>query len=131
MGKSSGVNPKIFLGTIEAPKAPMGVGVCPLPRSFFLILDLKMAICRAFLVQFFCSSAKTLTGRKDTLAQVYFYWGGGQSPPLTPESTPLFQDTVNFNKLTIHNIHYTSLTALFPGLPRSAGTRKVKPIWIY
>jgi len=24
----------------------------------------------------------------------------------------------------------TRLTALFPGLPRSAGTRKVKPIWI-
>jgi len=35
----------------------------------FLILDLKMAICGAFLVQFFCSSAKTLRGRKDTLAQ--------------------------------------------------------------
>ena len=29
------------------------------------------------------------------------------------------------------NIHtYTRLTALFPGLPRWAGTRKVKPIWI-
>jgi len=46
-----------------------------LPRNFFLILDLKMAICGAFLVQFFCSSAKTLRGRKDTPAQVYFYWG--------------------------------------------------------
>jgi len=41
-----------------------------------LILDLKMAICGAFLVQFFCSSAKTMRGRKDTLAQVYFYLGG-------------------------------------------------------
>jgi len=30
----------------------------------------------------FCSSAKTLRGRKDTLAQVYFYWGGiAPSPP--------------------------------------------------
>ena len=28
-----------------------------------------------------------------------------------------------------HNTH-TSLTALFPGLPRWTGTRKVKPIWI-
>jgi len=27
--------------------------------------------------------------------------------------------------------YYTRLTALFPGLPGSAGTRKVKPIWIY
>ena len=26
--------------------------------------------------------------------------------------------------------YYTRLTALFPGLPRWAGTRKVKPIWI-
>ena len=25
---------------------------------------------------------------------------------------------------------HTRLTALFPGLPRSAGTRKVNPIWI-
>jgi len=28
-----------------------------------------------------------------------------------------------------HNTH-TRLTALFPGLPRWAGTRKIKPIWI-
>ena len=27
-------------------------------------------------------------------------------------------------------LHYTRLMALFPGLPGSAGTRKVKPIWI-
>jgi len=59
-------------GAIEVPKAP---------RGWVLILDLKMAICGAFLVQFFCSSAKTLRGRKDTLAQVYFYWRR-QSPPL-------------------------------------------------
>ena len=30
----------------------------------------------------FCSSAKTLRGRKDTLARVYFYWG--QSNPSPP-----------------------------------------------
>ena len=30
---------------------------------------------------------------------------------------------------TYSEIH-THLTALFPGLPRSAGTRQVKPIWI-
>ena len=29
-----------------------------------------------------------------------------------------------------HTHTHTRLTALFPGLPRSAGTRKVKPIWI-
>jgi len=29
-----------------------------------------------------------------------------------------------------HTHTHTRLTALFPGLPRSAGTRKVKPMWI-
>ena len=29
-----------------------------------------------------------------------------------------------------HTHTHTRLTAIFPGLPRSAGTRKVKPIWI-
>ena len=33
--------------------------------------------------------------------------------------------------MSVCNTHtHTRLTALFPGLPRSAGTRKVKPIWI-
>jgi len=36
----SGVNPNIFLGAR------------PPPQKFFLFLDLKMAICGAFLVQF-------------------------------------------------------------------------------
>jgi len=40
-----------------------------------------------------------------------FYWYGSQSAGL------------------VTNKH-TRLTALFPGLPRWAGTRKVKPIWI-
>ena len=34
----------------------------------------------------------------------------------------------NFGPSSTHT--HTRLTALFPGLPRSAGTRKVKPIWI-
>ena len=48
-----------------------------------------MAICGAFLVQFFCSSAKTLRGRKDSLAQVYFYWGAIAPLATPPGSTPL------------------------------------------
>jgi len=32
--------------------------------------------------------------------------------------------------LHTHTHRHTCLTALFPGLPRWAGTRKVKPIWI-
>jgi len=57
----SGVNPNIFLRAIEAPKAPRGVGcgegVFPSPE-IFLILDLKMAICDAFLVQFLAVQLK-------------------------------------------------------------------------
>ena len=35
------------------------------------------------------------------------------------------------NKMIYHITHtHTRLTALFPGLPRWAGTRKAKPIWI-
>jgi len=52
---------KYILGAIEAPKAPRGVGstgggvwgegTAP-SQNFFLILDLKMAICGAFLCNF-------------------------------------------------------------------------------
>jgi len=46
---SSGVNPNIFFGgAIEAPRGGEWG-----KEKFFLIMDLKMAICGAFLVQFF------------------------------------------------------------------------------
>ena len=32
--------------------------------------------------------------------------------------------------IAMHTHTHTRLTAIFPGLPRSAGTRKAKPIWI-
>ena len=36
-----------------------------------------------------------------------------------------------FGRRSVHGTHtHTRLTALFPGVPRSAGTRKAKPIWI-
>ena len=65
----SGVNPNIFFGegAIEAPKAlrrvestgkGSGKGARPTPQKFVLILDLKMAICGAFLVQFFAVQLK-------------------------------------------------------------------------
>jgi len=73
---TSGVNPYIFCGGDRGAEG----GGC----------GEVMWICGAFLVQFFCSSAKTLRGRKDTLAQVYFYWGGGNQPPRPrPGLTPL------------------------------------------
>jgi len=41
------------------------------------------------------------------------------------------QSTEGINKHTDNNNNtHTHLTAPFPGLPRSAGKRKVKPIWI-
>ena len=95
----SGVSPNIFGGTIEAPKAPRGVGcgrgvplpTTPSPEFFFSILDLKMAICGAFLVQFFCTSATTLEAAK-SYSRPGIFLLGGQSPhsPLPPGSTPLY-----------------------------------------
>jgi len=47
---SSGVNPNIyFFGGSDRGAEGWGVG----KGNFFLIMDLKMAICGAFLVQFF------------------------------------------------------------------------------
>jgi len=38
---------------------------------------------------------------------------------------------INFDIHTTHtHTHKHNLMALFPGLPRRPGTRKVKPIWI-
>jgi len=40
-------------------------------------------------------------------------------------------DCTNINtEFVLHTHTHTHLTALFPGLPGWAGTRKVKPIWI-
>ena len=36
----------------------------------------------------------------------------------------------HWNAAIARDLTHTHLTALFPGLPRWAGTRKVKPIWI-
>ena len=37
---------------------------------------------------------------------------------------------LNMQNCSLYFPYYTRLTALCPGLPRWAGTRKVKPIWI-
>ena len=48
-----------------------------------------------------------------------------------PDAFPDTQPTVSKHTHThTHRHTHTRLTALFPGLPRSAGTRKVKPSWI-
>jgi len=45
-------------------------------------------------------------------------------------STPHIFNTPSHTHTHIHTHTHTRLTALFPGLPRWAGTRKVKPLWI-
>ena len=40
-------------------------------------------------------------------------------------------DTVIFVTVSLKSHSHTCLTALFPGLPGWAGTRKVKSIWIF
>jgi len=95
----SGVNPNIFGGDDRGTEGAKGGRVwkgCspshnPLPRIFFSILDLKMAICGAFLVQFFCTSATTLEGAK-SYSRPGIFLLGGQLPhsPLPPGSTPLY-----------------------------------------
>jgi len=106
----SGVNPNIFWGAIKAPKAPRGRGTVPSPEIFF-DFGSQNGDLWCILGAIFCSSAKTLTGRLDTLAQVYFYWGRGNRPPAPPPgSTPLTagSDTLRYD-------------VLFCSLPRSEG----------
>jgi len=50
-------------------------------QNFFLILDLKMAICGAFLVQFFAVQLKIWGGEK-ILSPRYIFIGGGAIAPL-------------------------------------------------
>jgi len=45
-------------------------------------------------------------------------------------ATETYQVQTTFVTLVTHTHTHTRLTALCPGLPRWAGTRKVKPIWI-
>ena len=53
-----------------------------MPPEFFFDFGSQNGDLWCILGAIFCSSSKTLRGRKDPLAQVYFYWG--QSPPSPP-----------------------------------------------
>ena len=57
------------------------------------------------------------------------FWWMGALPCIVPRTTLLFSSWVAVGQSTNTHTH-TRLTALFPGLPGWAGTRKVKPIWI-
>ena len=66
---------------------------------------------------------QTITERSRDLIQLC-----GCDANKTPCTTT---EVVNYLLFTLYYIHTQSrLTAFFPGLPRWAGTRKVKPIWI-
>ena len=57
----------------------------------------------------------------------------GNSNFYTENTLLLFITLLTLSKHWIKQTHthtHTRLTAIFPGLPRWAGTRKVKPIWI-
>jgi len=105
---NSGVNPSIFWGAIEAPRqwGPLGKGLgrgTTHSPDFFLILDLKMAICGAFLVQFFAVQLKLWGGEK-ILSPRYIFIGGGNRPPCPPPgSTPLRPGTHGYTDRTLHS----------------------------
>ena len=94
----SGVNPNIFGGTIEAPKAPRGVGcgrgvplpTTPSPEFFFRFWISKWRFVVHSWCNFFALQLQLLRGRKVTLAQVYFYWGAIAPLAPPPGSTPLY-----------------------------------------
>ena len=50
--------------------------------------------------------------------------------PEAAQMWPAYFSFILFKNQYTTLLHYTRLTALFPGLPRWATTRKVKPIWI-
>ena len=68
-----------FGGAIEAPKPSRGVGV-----GIFFDFGSQNGDLWCILGAIFCSSAKTLRGRKDTLAQVYFLLEGAIAPLAPP-----------------------------------------------
>ena len=79
-------------------------------------------------MQSLCSSVKSITAVHSCTFHRRF-----KSAPCTQHTMP----THHVNKSPIQTdtkqcsaIIHTHLTALFPGLPGSAGTRKAKPIWI-
>jgi len=55
-------------------------GVWGDPRNFFFDFGSQNGDLWCILGAIFGSSAKTLRGRKDTLAQVYLYWEGAIAP---------------------------------------------------
>jgi len=84
-----------------------------------------------------CSSSQgchTATGTHmpHGITQCYLPPGRGDIPALTSAEagTRLSDPRGMQGWVDLHTHTHARLTALFPGLPRWAGTRKVKPIWI-
>ena len=71
-------------------------------------------------VKFRLNANTDLCGTTSKPTTRYSGWSG-------PLFTKQHQKPRNYHT---HTHTHTRLMALFPGLPRSAGTRKVKPIWI-
>ena len=69
----------------------------------------------------YSSSAKPLPA-----VDVHFIWSHFNTMSLSSDTSIYSQ----YTHARTHARTHTRLTALFPGLPGSVGTRKVKPIWI-
>jgi len=60
------------------------------------------------------------------------YWLGVETKPNSTKARIHQSKQMHYNTHTrTHTQTHTRLTALCPGLPRWAGTRKLKPIWIF
>jgi len=94
---ASGVNPNIFLGGDRRAEGAEGVGSTKGGVRNFFLFWISNGDLWCILSAIFCSSAKTLRGRKDTLAQVYFYWGGAIAPtPAAIDATDTSNTTLCF-----------------------------------
>ena len=101
-------------------------GVLSLPTWFSrdLIDDVLSSVCvQCCFYCFHCSSALEVFYKWYALYKSTFY--------LLTYLLTYCMSVCHVICVRFYNTHtHTRLTALFPGLPRWAGTRKVKPIWI-
>ena len=64
--------------------------------------------------------------KQETVSGSGISWARCKSAPSSRQITT----PASHHSRKLHPFNYTRLTALCPGLPRRAGTRKVKPVWI-
>ena len=68
--------------------------------------------------------------RTHSASKAVIFWDQFLGPPITHSASKQSHIHYNTGNTHTHTYTHTRLTALCLGLPRWAGTRKVKPIWI-